>query len=376
MRRKLIITIVGLAAVIGVIVGIKALQIGKLVAMGAHTAMPPETVTAGPVTSAEWQPVIEAVGSVAPVQGVTVAAEMSGKVVKIAFESGAEVQAGDLLVQLDTSTEQAQLRSAEAAVELARINLERAKDLVLKKAVSQSELDTRDAEYKQALAQAENINATIAKKTVRAPFTGRTGIRVVNLGQALRDGDAVVSLQSLDPVYVDFTLPQQRLAELAEGLFVRVTSDAIPGKHMEGKITAINPDVDTATRNVRVQATLANAGHELRPGMFANVSVLLPRREKLLVIPVTAVLYAPYGDSVFVIDEGKDEKTGQTTKVLRQQFVRTGEKRGDFVALVSGVKEGEVVVTSAVFKLRNGMNVVVDNALAPKPVLAPTPGDS
>jgi membrane fusion protein (multidrug efflux system) len=376
MRKKLGITIFGLLAVVGVIVGIKALQIMRIISVVKNMVPPAETVTAGPVMSVEWQPVFEAVGSVSPVQGVTVATELGGKVVKIAFESGAPVQAGDLLVQLDTSTEEAQLRSASAAVDLARINLERAKDLVQKKAVSQSELDTRDAEFKQAMAQKENIETVIARKTVRAPFAGITGIRMVNLGQTVRDNTPVVSLQSLDPVYVDFTLPQQRLAELSEGLTVRVASDAIPDKQMEGKITAINPDVDTATRNVRIQATLANPGHRLRPGMFANVSVLLAHKEKRLVIPVTAVLYAPYWISVFVVEDVKDEKTGRMKKVLRQQSVRTGEQRGDFIAITSGLKEGETVVTSTVFKLRNKMEVVIDNTLAPEASTAPAPGDS
>jgi membrane fusion protein (multidrug efflux system) len=310
------------------------------------------------------------------VQGVTVATELAGKITKIAFESGATVAAGDLLVQLDTSTEEAQLRAAEAAAALAKLNLDRAKELREKNTTSQAELDATDAQAKQADAQADSIRAVIAKKTIRAPFAGRLGLRLVNLGQILKEGDAIVSLQTLDPIYVNFSLPQQRLSELNVGGVVRVTSDAAPGETLEGKVTAVNPDVDVVTRNVRVQATFDNPGDKLRPGMFAAVTVVLPTKENVRAIPVSAVLYAPYGDSVFVIDEKKNEKTGQTEKVLRQQFVRLGTARGDFVAVVSGLKEGESVVTTGVFKLRPGETVVIDNTLAPNAQLAPKPSDT
>ena len=216
----------------------------------------------------------------------------------------------------------------------------------------------------------------IAKKTIRAPFAGRLGLRLVNLGQILKEGDGIVSLQTLDPIYADFSLPQQRLAVLNAGVVVRVTSDAAPGATFEGKINAVNPDVAPVTRNVRLQALLTNAGEKLRPGMFATITVVLPTKENVRVIPSSAVLYAPYGDSVFVIDEKKNEKTGQTEKILRQQFVRLGTARGDFVAVVSGLKEGESIVTSGVFKLRPGEAVVIDNALAPDAQLAPKPNDT
>ena len=210
----------------------------------------------------------------------------------------------------------------------------------------------------------------MAKKTIRAPFSGRLGIRQVNLGQMLREGDAIVTLQALDPIYLDFSLPQQELGRLHKGLPVRVASDALPGVTLPGRITAINPLVDAATRNVKLQATLENRGERLRPGMFATVTVGLPTRQQLLVIPATAVLYAPYGDSVFVAVADKEHKGA---KVLRQQFVRLGEKRGDFVAVTSGVQAGEEIVSTGVFKLRNGQAVVVDNRLAPPFKLAPKP---
>jgi membrane fusion protein (multidrug efflux system) len=307
------------------------------------------------------------------VQGVTIAAEIPGKIVKIAFEPGAAVKAGDLLIQLDTSTEEAQLRAAEATAALAKANLERANELRQNNTNSLAELDAADAQAKQANAQAESIRSIIAKKTIRAPFAGRLGLRLVNLGQILRDGDAITTLQTLDPIYVNFSLPQQRLSLLTPGTTVRVTTDAAPDATFEGKINAINSEVDPATRNIRVQATLANREEKLRAGMFGNVEVVLPTQEQVLMIPVTAVLYAPYGDSVFIVDEKKDEKSGKVELVPRQQFIRIGTSRGDFVSVVDGLKPGEQVVTSGVFKLRPGTKVVIDNKLAPDAKLNPKP---
>jgi membrane fusion protein (multidrug efflux system) len=324
-----------------------------------------------------WTPTIESVGSLAAVQGVNVAAELDGKIVHIAFEPGTTVKEGDLLVQQDTSTEEAQLRSAEASVTLAKVSLRRDHELMAQSTISQSELDSAEAQFKQAEAQADDIRAAISKKTIRAPFGGRLGIRLVNLGQSLKSGDPIVSLQALDPIFVDFQLPQQRLAELARNLVVQVTSDALaPNEVVEGRITAINPDVDSATRNVRVQATLANPRERLHPGMFVNTAVLLPKADRVLVIPATAVLYAPYGNSVFVVEEKKGENNGAPDKMVRQQLVRLGESRGDFVAVTSGLRAGETVVTTGVFKLRNGIAVTVDNQLAPAAELAPKPNDT
>jgi membrane fusion protein (multidrug efflux system) len=216
----------------------------------------------------------------------------------------------------------------------------------------------------------------IAKKTIRAPFDGAAGIRVVNVGQMINAGQQVVPLQSLDPVFADFALPQQHLAVLSPGLEVRVTTDAVPGRVFVGKLAAVNSMVDMATRNVALQATLENADHALRPGMFAKVDVVLPQKHRTLVIPGTAVSYAPYGDSVFVIEKKKDSKTGKESQVIRQQFVRIGEARGDFVSVTTGLKAGEIVVGAGVFKLRNGMAVTINNDLAPKPEVAPTPADT
>jgi membrane fusion protein (multidrug efflux system) len=286
------------------------------------------------------------------------------------------VSAGDLLVQLDTSTEEAQLRAAEANAALAKVSLDRSTELLASNAVSKSDHDLVDAQYKQAAAQADSIRAIIAKKSVKAPFAGRLGIRLVNLGQILHEGDAIVTLQTLDPIFLNFSLPQQQLTSATVGSKVRATTDSATGEVFEGQISTINPDVDPVTRSVRIQATMRNSAEKLRPGMFATVEVVLPTRQNVLSIPATAVLYAPYGDSVFVVDEKKNEHSGQMEKVLRQQFIRLGNARGDFVAVVDGLKANETVVTSGVFKLRAGMAVNIDNKLAPDAQMAPKPDNT
>jgi membrane fusion protein (multidrug efflux system) len=376
MKKRIIFTIVGLLVLIGVLGGIKALQILRMTAHGKQFAPPPETVTAFEVHPDSWESLLTSVGSLEAVQGVMVTAELKGKVVKIAFEPGAMVRTGDLLVQQDISSETAQLRSSEASAALAKLTLERTRKLLTEKTVSQSQYDNADAQYKQAAAQLDTIRSAISKKTIRAPFAGRLGIRLINQGQILNEGDAIVSLQSLDPIFVNFSLPQQQLAQVQPGLTVRVTTDVLPGQVIEGKITAINPTVDATTRNIRVQATTANPQEKLRPGMFVNVAVVLPAQEKVLPIPATAVLYAPYGDSVFVVEEKKSEKTGPPGKIVRQQFVQLGKKRGDFIAVASGLKSGETIVSTGVFKLRNGQAVVVNNALAPEFKLMPKTKDN
>lgn len=374
MTRKVIVTLVILALLIGVPAAIKLRQFKVM--SSSPMVMPPETVTADRAREENWPRTVTAVGTLVAVQGVTVGAELGGKVSEIAFDSGDRVAAGDVLIRLDTSTEQAQLRAAEAAVDLARINLERTRELLGKQSVSKSEFDSANAQFKQATAEADNIRATIDKKTVRAPFAGRLGLRLVNLGQILKDGDAIVTLQTLDPIYVDFSVPQQLNAVLATGTAVRVSTDAAPDASFEGRINAVNPEIDTTTRNVRAQATISNVGEKLRPGMFANIEIVLPEEQHVLAIPATAVLYAPYGDTVFVIEDKTDENTGKTEQVLRQQIIRLGSPRGDFVDVTSGLKAGEQVVTSGVFKLRPGMAVVIDNTLAPEAKLDPSPPDN
>lgn len=365
MRKRIIFTLIGLVILIAILGAIKAMQIGAMIKQGKKFVPPPETVTSAGVKADSWDASLTAVGTLNAVQGVTVGAELVGKVVKIAFEAGASVKKGDILLRQDTSSEEAQLPGAVAQAALSRTNLDRAEQLLAKGIIARADLDNAIANAAQAQAQVENIRATIAKKTIRAPFSGQLGIRQVNLGQILREGDPIVTLQSLDPIYVDFTLPQQQLPLVSLGLPARVTSDAMPGVTIEGRITAMNPQVDAETRNIKVEATVVNRTGKLRPGMFVNVAVGLPTRQKVLSIPATAVLYAPYGDSVFVIEAQRGTKDGKGGSTLRQQFVRLGEKRGDFVAVTSGLKDGETIVSTGVFKLHNGQSVVIDNKLAP-----------
>ncbi len=375
MKKRITLTLAGLTLLVGILGGIKGLQIDRMIAHGKQMLPPSEAVTTAVAILQAWESLLPAVGSLAAVQGVTVTAELTGKVVQIAFTPGSRVKAGDMLVKQDTSSEEAQLRSAEAAAALAKLNVERLGKLLAERTIAQSQYDNAEAGYKQAVAQADNIRASIAKKTIRAPFDGRLGIRLVNLGQVLNEGEAIVSLQSLDPIFVNFALPQQQLSSIKAGLAIRVTTDALPGEIIQGKITAINPQVDAATRNIRVQATVANADERLRPGMYVSVAVVLPDRKEVLAIPATAVLYAPYSDSVFIVEDPPKPNPGKPVKVVRQQFAQLGEKHGDFVAVQSGLKEGETVVSTGVFKLRNGQTVTVDNSLSPEFKLKPKPAE-
>jgi len=373
-RKPLFLAIGGLFALLVVLLGIKALQIGKMMSM--PKGMPPTTVTSTPVKEEDWAPTLSAVGSISAVQGAIVSTELGGIVSEIGFQNGSEAKKGEVLLKLDSSSEEAQLHTAEADLELARANLQRERDLAARKVVSKQELDAAESTFGQKQGTVDNMRAFIAKKQVRAPFDGQLGIRQVNVGQMINSGQQVVSLEALDPVYVDFALPQQELSKLASGLEAHVRTDAIPGREFNGKLTALNSMVDTVTRNVTLQATLENPDHALKPGMFVKIEIVLPEKGKTLVIPGSAVSYAPYGDSVFVIDKKKDPKTGKEAQTLRQAFVRIGEARGDFVSVTQGLKAGDEVVSTGVFKLRNGMPVTINNDLAPKPQMNPTPADS
>jgi membrane fusion protein, multidrug efflux system len=376
MIRKISIAVFIVVLVLGGLAGVKALQIKKLIAQGKAYVAPPECVSSAVVQEEKWQGTLTAIGSITAVQGVTVTPEIPGIIREIAFESGAVVSKSNLLVKLDTSAEEAQLRALEAQEELARLNVARERTLRSQNMVSQAELDAAEATLKQTQGTADATRATIEKKTIRAPFAGRLGIRLVNLGQYLETGKPIVSLQSLTPVYAEFSLPQQELARLQTGMKVRVTTDAYPDRQFDGTLTAINPDLDQATRSVKLQATFANPDQLLRPGMFARAEVLLPEEQPVLVIPATAVLSATYGDSVYVIEPKEAKESGKPGLVVRQQFVRTGRARGDFVTVESGLKAGERIVRAGIFKLRNGMAVTENNELVPKSDLAPRPSDS
>jgi membrane fusion protein (multidrug efflux system) len=374
MKRKLIVGLAIVVAVVGGLGAVKTLQIKTMIAAGAAKVPPSETVATGVVGEETWPATIPAVGTVSAAQGVMVAPEIAGTVSQIAFESGATVNQGDLLVKLDTSSEDAQLRAAEAQVDLARLNAERIRKLREDKTVSQAEADTVEATLKQAAANADAIRAVIEKKTIRAPFAGRLGIRLVNLGEQLAVGRGIVSLQSLSPVYVDFSLPQQELSRLQTGLKVLAKSDSYTNREFAGELTAINPDLDPVTRNVRVRAKFANTDELLRAGMFVAAEVVLPGSQRVLVIKSTAILRAPYSDSVFVVlPEVKD---GRTNLVVQQKLIVTGRERGDFVSVESGLKAGEKVVTEGVFKLRSGMSIAENNELAPKASETPNPPNS
>src|SRR5437667_1117155 len=367
-------TIAGLIVLVVLLLGIKAMQIAKM--MSSPMQIPATTVTSTTVKEEDWAPILSAVGSVSAVQGAVLSTDLAGTVAEVKFESGAVAKKGDVLVRLDVSSEEGQLRTAEADLELARQDLGRTRDLAARKVISKAELDAAESKFKQKEGAVDNMRALVAKKEVRAPFDGQLGIRQVNVGQTINAGQQVVALTALDRVYVDFALPEQYVSKLTKDFEVRVRADAIPGREFKGKLTAFNSMVDAITRNVPLQATLENPDHALRPGMFAKVNVMLPETKKAIVIPGSAVSYAPYGDSVFVIEKQKDPKSGKELLMLRQQFVRIDDVRGDFVSVTKGLKAGEEIVGTGVFKLRNGMVVTINNDLAPKPELNPNPADT
>src|SRR5437879_2315984 len=368
-RRATSAAVFAVLAVFLLLLDVKALQFQTMGAMAKKMAPPATTVTSAVVKEEDWAPRLSAVGTVSAVQGATLSTDLAGTVAEVKFESGGEAKKGDVLVKLVASQE-------EADLELARNDLARARDLAARKVISKAELDAAESKFKQKEGAVDNMRAMVGKKEVRAPLDGQLGIRQVNVGQMINAGQQVVALTALDPVYVDFALPQQELAKLSAGFEVRVHTDAVPGREFKGKLTAVNSTVDTVTRNVTLQATLENPDHALRPGTFAKVEVMLPEKHKALVVPGSAISYAPFGDSVFVIEKKKDPKTGKESQAIRQQFVRVGEARGDFVSITDGIKPNETVVSTGVFKLRKGMPVTIDNTFGPKPQVNPTPVDS
>ncbi len=374
--RAIFFVVIGLIAAFLIVAGIKGFQFATMIKAGKAMVPPPTTVTSAKVQKGNWVPMLTAVGSISAVQGATIGAELAGTVSEIHFESGTPVKKGDLLLKLDSGVEQAQFRAAQADADLAKNNLERARDLANRNVISRQEFDSNQSGYAQKKAVVDNMKSMIDKKEIHARFDGIAGIRAVNVGQQVKAGDPLVSLQTLDQVFVDFSLPQQQFGEVKVGFPVKVVTDAIKSRDFEGKLTAINSSVDTATRSVSLQATLENADHALRAGMFARVTVMLPESKPTLFIPATAILYAPYGNSVYLIEKKHDEKTGKDSLALRQQFIRTGETRGDFVAVTDGLKEGEEMASTGVFKLRNGADVVIDNELKPDASLSPTPANS
>jgi len=375
MAKRMILMLATIAVFLGVIGLVKFRQIQTAIAQASAFQPPPEAVTTIVAEQEQWPSTLHAIGTMVAVHGVTVSADLPGIVEKISFDSGRTVGAGDVLVQLDTSQERAQLAAAEAQRDLANINLERFRGLREKGVTSQAEYDRASAEAKEAEARVGEIGATIERKTIRAPFAGILGIRQVNLGQYLSGGDPVVPLQTLHPIYVNFAVPQQEVAALVVGAEVRLTLEGKPGVEFPGKITAINSIVDEATRNVEVQATFANADGTLRPGMFVETQVVVGAGTPMIALPASSVQYAPYGNTVFLVEEIKG-KDGKSYLGVRQQFVKLGSARGDQVAVLSGVEPGAQVVTSGVFKLRNGAAVQVNNEVQPGNNPSPQPEDS
>jgi len=389
MWKRMILVLIIIAGLVASLGFLKFRQIQKAMAQAASFQPPPEAVTTVVAQEEKWASGLSAIGTMVAVQGVNVGADLPGIVDRIAFESGKSVEQGDLLIQLDTRQEQAQLAqqqaqlaSAEAGRELARLNFDRLHGLIDDGAITRAEYDRAVAEQKQTVAEhqqteakIDEIRATIARKTIRAPFSGILGLRQVNLGQYLSPGDPIVPLQSLDPIYVNFGVPQQDAGRVAVGRNVRVTTTDLGGAAFTGRVNAINSVVDETTRNVQIQATLANPNGKLRPGMFVQTELLVGENRSVITLPASAISYAPYGDSVFAVTDLKDQGN-KTYRGVRQQFVKVGPARGDQIAVISGLTAGEEVVSSGVFKLRNGAAVLVNNKVQPDNKRSPKPEDN
>lgn len=372
---RYVLTVLGILLVVGLLVGIKGAQIAKLIGFGKQmeaAGPPPEMVSTAIADEQEWEELIASVGSVTSARGVALSTDVAGVVTAIRFESGATVKAGQVLVELDSAVERAQLQSAISRRNLAETNAARSRQLIKSGSIAPANLDNDESVLRTATTDAEAITAQIARKTIKAPFAGKVGARSVNLGQFLQPGTSVATLEGAETAHVDFTLPQQRLSDVQVGMVARIHVDddkdkeAGAGRVEEAKITTVDPVLDNATRTVRVRADVDDdKAKNLRPGMFVKVDVVLPKKTKFTIVPATAIIHATYGDSVFVVEEGKK---------ARQQFVRLGEARGDFVAILDGVKPKQEVVTAGAFKLRNNWPVKVDNSKKPTdPKLAPTP---
>jgi membrane fusion protein (multidrug efflux system) len=375
MAKRMIVTLAVAIAIIATLGFVKFKQIQTAIAEGAAFQPPPEAVTTILATEEAWPTTLSAIGTMVAVQGVTVSADLPGTVERIQFNSGQAVREGDVLAVLDTRQEQAQLAALEAQRELARITFERMQGLLNEHVISQAELDRATAEFRQTDARVGEVRAVIERKKIHAPFSGILGLRQVNLGQYLAGGGELVTLQSLSPIYANFGVPQQAASQVSVGRAVRITTGEASGAQWMGRVTAIDSKVDEATRNIQIQATFANPGGTLRPGMFVQTDVTLGPRRSLVALPASAISYAPYGDSVFVVGDLKDPD-GRVYRGVRQQVVTLGAARGDQISIVSGIKPGDEVVTSGVFKLRNGAAVVVNNKVQPGNNPTPKPENS
>lgn len=375
MAKRMVLMLMAMAALLGGLGFLKFRQVEAAIAQGASFQPPPTAVTTVVARRETWPSTMTVIGTVAAIQGVTVGADLPGTIDKIHFESGQWVHEGDVLVELDTRQERAQLANLEAQRDLARINYDRAQELVKAGVISRSDYDNATAQQKATEAQVGDIRAAIARKTIRAPFSGVLGIRQVSLGQYLAAGQAIVSLQSLNPIYVDFGVPQQDTPKVVPGHVLRVTNNELPGVGFTGRITALDSVISEQTRNIQVQAILTNKGNLLRPGMFVQVELPLGEAREVVPLPASAINYAPYGDSVFVVTDMKDAK-GNAYRGVRQRVVKVEGSRGDQVAITSGVNPGDEIVSSGVFRLRNGAAVQVNNSVKPNNSPNPKPQDS
>lgn len=370
MKKRMTIMLIALGILFGVIFLYKGI-VGLITAHYMAAPPPPVTVSAMPVGVSAWEPKVKAVASLRAIRGVNVTTELAGMVTKIYFKPGAYVNQGEILVQLNADSDIALLHSLQAQAELAKVNYTRDKAQYAVQAISKATLDTDIANVKSTQAQVEQQAAIVAKKTIVAPFTGRVGISAVNPGQFLNPGDKVTSLQTVDPIYADFYVPQQDLVQLKVGQLVTLTSDAYPSAKFTGTLTTIDPAVDVATRNAEVEATIANPNGEIIPGMFANVEVIVGVPQEFLTLPQTAISFNPYGEMVFVLTQQGKDKNGKPILIANQAFVTTGATRGDQIEILTGVKKGDTVVTSGQLKLKNGSQVAVNNTITPTDNPAP-----
>ncbi len=379
--RRVAITAAGLFIIVGGLAGLKFWQISTLMAVGdtmAKAGPPPEAVGTAVAEARSWDVTLSAVGTVNGIESVGVSTEVAGVVSKISFTSGAVVEKGQVLVELDSAIERAQLESAKSRLQLAKVTVERSRKLVADGALARQVLDADEAAYATAQGEVGSLQAQVDHKLIKAPFAGRVGIRAVNLGQYLAPGTTVTTLDSLEGVFVDFSLPQEQLGRAGVGTKVEVAVTG--GKPLEGKIAAIDPTVDPATRNLKLRARVPDRKNTLRPGMFVTVTVVLPGKVEVVLVPQTAIVHAPYGDSIFLVEDKPANSPGMRTtpegkrvKIARQQFIRTGQERGDYVAITEGVKPGQTIVAYGAFKLRNGSPIVIDNRVHPEPKLDPHP---
>lgn len=375
MRKSMLIMLTAVTLILGGVFGFQAFKSRMIAKVMAAQSNPPQTVSTVAVSIQDWQPGLEAVGSVRAVNGANLSAQVAGIVSAIHFDSGADVQKGAPLLDLIADDDIAHLNALKAATELARITYGRDKRLMPSKAVSAQQVDIDKLTLENDEAQVVQQQALVDYKTIKAPFAGRLGIRLIDLGQYLAAGTAVVTLQQLDPIFVDFYTPEKNLAQIRVGQSVTARIDAAPGQSFNGEISAVNSVVDGATRNVQIRATIKNPERKLLPGMFANVAINVGDRQRVATLPQTAISYNSYGNIVFVVEESGKDADGKPQLVARQKFVTTGETRGDQVAVLSGVKEGDIVVGAGQIKLRNGSPIVVNNAVQPSNDPHPQPVD-